>query len=540
MTSLGSDMPLSRKLLVAPLGVVGIFAVGVVVLFLSLGASTRAQQHAMRLQTMSRSLENCAADAYKGLAWAGAGFPAKRIDSLLKGDVARLDVVRSEFRAIDWLDTSYSQNLDTLLGGTRKVLQEMTELSDGDMGFASMYLGTAQERFGSVDSLVRIAIDREVEEDATQASRMRGSMLLLLVVGTLAGGAISFTMARRIRRPVQALDVVARAMSQGDLAVRPEISGNDEIGGLALSMSKLSDRLTDFVRDLRRGVDSLGDSLVDNVRISGGLSDDADRAKARSTSVTESAKELGRTMTASREGVSRMAREMGSVAAGAEEMSAAIAEVTRHADMARRVASDATSKGANATRKIGALGLAVEEIGQVSHLIQAVSSQTRLLALNATIEAARAGEAGRGFAVVAGEVKNLAHQTQGATEQIAEKINQIQEAVRVASSEVESVVQVVGEIGSAIDSIASSMEQQSASTREIAQRASEASAEMKRVEASAIKGEAFAGSIQSDIVDVDHLAEGLAQSSKQLSLGASRMRDVEQVLQQGISRFRVS
>lgn len=533
-------MPLSRKLLVAPLGVIGIFAVGVVMLFFSLGASSRAHQHAIQLQQMANRLDKCAADAYKGLAWAGAGFPAKRIDSLLKGDVDRIEAIRLEFRATGWLDTSYLRNLDTLLGGTRKVLQEMGEVTDGDMGFASMYLGTAQEKFGAVDSLVGVAIDREVEDDAALASRMRWSMLLLLAIGSLAGGAISLSMARRIRRPVQALESFARTMSDGDLTVRTDVSGNDEIGGLALSMSKMSDRMTDFVRNLRRGVDSLDESLVDNVRISGGLSEDAERAKTRSASVTESAKELGRTMTASREGVSRMAREMGSVAAGAEEMSAAIAEVTRHADMARRVASDATSKGANATRKIGALGLAVEEIGQVSHLIQAVSSQTRLLALNATIEAARAGEAGRGFAVVAGEVKNLAHQTQGATEKIAQKIGQIQEAVRSASSEVESVVQVVGEIGSAIDSIASSMEQQSASTREIAQRASEASAEMKRVEVSAIKGEAVAGSIQSDIVDVDQLAEGLAHSSKQLSMGASRMRDVEQVLQQGISKFRVS
>ncbi len=540
MIAIGSDMPLSRKLLVAPIGVIGLFTVAAILLLGSIGRMSEGQVHSTRLQSLAEGSKGCAADAYKGLAWAGAGFPVPRIDSLMKADLVRMDSLRAEMAKLDWSDSVEARGLDTLMGSARKVILEMGELSDGDMGFASMYLGSAQEAFASVDSLMGLEVQREARANQDLASRMRTSVIWLLIIGAVLGISVSLFMARKIRRSVGELQCVAFAMAQGDLTQRVEVSGTDEIGELAGSMSGMTTRLTDLVVDLRRGVDSLETSLVENVKISSELSEDAQRAKIRSASVATSAAEMGRTMTASREGVSRMAREMGSVAAGAEEMSAAIAEVTRHAELARRVSLDATRKGGDATRKIDALGQAVEEIGQVSHLIQAVSSQTRLLALNATIEAARAGEAGKGFAVVAGEVKNLAHQTQGATEQIAMKIGQIQEAVRSASSEVEGVLQVVGEIGSAIDSIASSMEQQSASTREIAQRASEASAEMKRVETSAVKGEAAAGSIQTEIVDVDSLAEGLAASSRQLSLGASRMRDVEGVLRAGISKFRVS
>lgn len=100
------------------------------------------------------------------------------------------------------------------------------------------------------------------------------------------------------------------------------------------------------------------------------------------------------------------------------------------------------------------------QIGEIFDLISDISSQTNLLALNASIESARAGEAGKGFAVVAGEIGKLAEQTNSATKQVAELIEDLQENTKsavetaaISSKTIEAGIQKVKATGSAMDEL---------------------------------------------------------------------------------------
>lgn len=81
-----------------------------------------------------------------------------------------------------------------------------------------------------------------------------------------------------------------------------------------------------------------------------------------------------------------------------------------------------------------------ENIRSILKMVEEFSDQTNLLALNAAIEAARAGEAGRGFAVVADEVRTLSVKVSGATRQISDFINQMNELVNETNKESERLI----------------------------------------------------------------------------------------------------
>jgi methyl-accepting chemotaxis protein len=538
-----SDMPLSRKLLVAPVGVILLFAASVLALLLLLRGASIAADRQARLADLDIALQTTAAEAYKGLGWAAGGFPSQRIDSLYKRDLSRLDSVRSvlalDSNSPDRLTRDGCHRTDSLLASYRTTVSDMQDVSSGDISFASMYLGSAQTKFRALDSALARRMTRQKEKLAEAMHETLACSVAGLAVAVALGLALSFLVAGRISRPVRELEESARNMSTGDLSKVAGPSGNDEIGRLAGSMAEMSRRWKAIVQELRRGVAALGQVSGEMSGVSRSLSDGARLARERSATVSGVAGGLGKSMGRARDAIASTSRDVGSVAAAAEQMSAAISEVSRHAGEARRVAGDANRQGLEASERIEALGRSVQEIGQVSQLIQAVSTQTRLLALNATIEAARAGEAGRGFAVVAGEVKNLANQTQEATEQIVSRIHLIQDAVVEAVSDVSSVVQVVGTIQTAIESIASSMEQQSISTREIAARAAEVSTQVRGVELSVREGEEISRDITTQMSDVDRLAAGLAESGDQISSGSQRLSEVLVALERGIGHFQV-
>ncbi len=163
------------------------------------------------------------------------------------------------------------------------------------------------------------------------------------------------------------------------------------------------------------------------------------------------------------------------VASATTELSASIGVIGDQAVRSVEIAAEAVSEADRTNESMAELSRAADQIGEVVDLINAIAQQTNLLALNATIESARAGEAGKGFAVVASEVKSLAQQTAKATDEIRDRIKDIQAAAQNGVSAIRGIGETIKHMNEIASSIADSVHQQGDATNEIARNVNEAS-----------------------------------------------------------------
>ena len=205
------------------------------------------------------------------------------------------------------------------------------------------------------------------------------------------------------------------------------------------------------------------------------------------------------------------------VASATTELSASIGVIGDQAVRSVEIAAEAVSEADRTNASMAELSRAADQIGEVVDLINAIAQQTNLLALNATIESARAGEAGKGFAVVASEVKSLAQQTAKATDEIRERIKDIQGAAANGVSAIRGIGETIKHMNEIASSIADSVHQQGDATNEIARNVNEASDGTSMASSSVSQLSASAADTEKASTEMLGAAQQLTQRTEAMS-----------------------
>ena len=391
---------------------------------------------------------------------------------------------------------------------------------------ASLQAGKGRELFVAakveLDKLVAIQV-KEAKSEFEAAQReyvvALGVSLGLLCFGLALGGAIGLQAIRAITRPVTHLNAILGEIGKGRLNSRIRVERDDEIGNALRSVQAMQSQLA---FDIEQRGERIRISETEKAKALNDMASTVERETVTAVgNVSSQMERMAESASLMSDSAATVETNSGSVAAAAEEaltsaqtlthaashLNNSIGEIAGQIKSSRALTIEAVSSSSRAQATMGKLSDAANKVGAVTNLISEIASQTNLLALNATIEAARAGEAGRGFAVVAQEVKSLAEQTAKATSEIAQQINEIQEATRESVTSISAIGDIIRGVDTFSSQIASAMEEQSAVTQEIsrtvaesAEAAREVAAQITNVSSEAVETGRRAADIRSSTV----------------------------------------
>ncbi len=344
-----------------------------------------------------------------------------------------------------------------------------------------------------------------------------------LAIGLVLAWSVSFMITTPLHAAVNAMKDISEG--EGDLTLRLNASGKDEIGQLAESFNGFITKMQEVIREVT----------------------------ASTSQLSAAAEEMSMITGETRTGVQRQQSETALVATAINEMSSTVHEVANNAETAASGANQAdnqTEQGKQivsstvasirslatevetASNVISQLEKDSEGIGSVLEVIRGIAEQTNLLALNAAIEAARAGEQGRGFAVVADEVRNLASRTQESTQEIQEMIERLQKGSRDAVTAMEAgqeqahqTVEQASQAETSLSEISSAVAQINEMNAHIA-------------EASRQQGEVVE-EINKNIINITQVADDSASGADQLAAASEEMASLAVNLENQVSHFKI-
>ena len=284
----------------------------------------------------------------------------------------------------------------------------------------------------TVDRLAGLQLEQAGREHAAASARedavLRAAMLVL-VLGLLTAGVVSWYTVRSITRALAGAVDAAGRLAAGDVRDDVEVTGNDEVGQLLAAlqtvveseraMARLAARIAagDLDAEVRpRGEhDELGTAFAAMARHLGAA---VSEMREGAESVAAAVGQLTATAQSLAEGAQEQARSVDATSRGLQRVGAATHENAAHAREVEAAAARAADEAESGARAVRDGERALRTVAEKMALIEDVAAQTNTLALVAGIEAARAGEHGRAFAEVAAEVRKLAERSREAAAEI--------------------------------------------------------------------------------------------------------------------------
>ncbi|AJZ60491.1 methyl-accepting chemotaxis protein [Paraburkholderia fungorum] len=349
-------------------------------------------------------------------------------DRLAQDVVARREALHQQLDTFVTILTANDQG--KLVESAKRIQASYNELASADDALRKFQFTAAKQGYDSAQGNFEV---------------FRMVSIAALLIGVIAAALSYLTLSRAIARPLDAALGHFDAISAGDLRRPVVVTSRDEMGQLLEGIAKMQRNLTETVRTVRSGSESIATATR---QIAAGNIDLSSRTEEQASALQETASSMEE-LTGTVKQNADNARQASSLAANASE-----------------IANKGSAVVGQVVGTMGDINQSSAKIADIISIIEGIAFQTNILALNAAVEAARAGEEGRGFAVVAGEVRSLAQRSSAAAKEIKELIDTSVERVQSGSALVDEAGRTMTEIIGAVQRVTDIMGEIAAASEE--------------------------------------------------------------------------
>lgn len=253
-----------------------------------------------------------------------------------------------------------------------------------------------------------------------------GKAAIAVSISLVSAFVVSFFLSWIYTKEIKKLVNYAESISKGDLTVKMDVRGSDEVGKLCTSIKSMIEYIYILIKEIKS--------------ISGTINNASQSLTAFSEEMNATTEEISSTVQTIAAGAENQARSSEKVVDITKRNTAFMEKMARRSSDIHHQILDSLSSAKtgfenissaindmesiftffeSSTESIRIFEKQAREIESIVQIITNIALQTHILSINATIEAARAGEYGEGFAVVADEIRKLADESKSSAKKIA-------------------------------------------------------------------------------------------------------------------------